>query len=276
MPIDRSFGLIIVGDEILSGKRSDAHMPHILNLLNERGLRLQWVEYVGDEPQRLTATLQRAFAARGSRTLCCGGIGSTPDDHTRACAAAALGVPLVLHEQAVAFIDQRMHELAAERGEAFDYSSAAHQQRRQMGVLPQGATLIPNPYNRIAGFSCQSQTGAVIHFMPGFPIMAHPMAAWVLDTLYPALHHKDGYEERSLIVRGALESELTALMQDIERQHPAIKIFSLPSVNDPDHGRHIELGVKGEPVHVQPAWDALLLGLQGFEADLGPVLQRRI
>jgi molybdopterin-biosynthesis enzyme MoeA-like protein len=84
------FGLVIVGDEILSGKRADKHMPKVIELLGARGLQLAWAEYVGDSPERITATLRRAFAS-GDVVFSCGGIGATPDDHTRQCAAKALG-----------------------------------------------------------------------------------------------------------------------------------------------------------------------------------------
>ncbi|HVL55722.1 MAG TPA: molybdopterin-binding protein, partial [Burkholderiaceae bacterium] len=84
------FGLIVVGDEILSGKRQDKHFPKVVELLGERGLQLAWARYVGDDRPRLTATLRETFAG-GEPVVCCGGIGATPDDHTRQAAAAALG-----------------------------------------------------------------------------------------------------------------------------------------------------------------------------------------
>ena len=84
------FGLIIVGDEILSGKRADKHLPKVIELLAARGLPLAYADYVGDDPVRITATLARAFAS-GDVVFSCGGIGATPDDHTRQCAARALG-----------------------------------------------------------------------------------------------------------------------------------------------------------------------------------------
>ena len=95
-PVTASFGLIIVGDEILSGKRADKHMPKVIELLAARGLALSWVRYVGDDRERITAALRDAFAS-GDVVFSCGGIGATPDDHTRQCAAAALGVELALH-----------------------------------------------------------------------------------------------------------------------------------------------------------------------------------
>jgi hypothetical protein len=85
-----------------------------------------------------------------------------------------------------------------------------------------------------------------VHFVPGFPVMAWPMVEWVLDNLYPHFFRKGAYCEQSVIVFGAMEATLTPLMESIERDHP-VKVFSLPSVDHPEYGRHIELGVKGEP-----------------------------
>ena len=96
--MSRNFGLIVIGDEILSGKRVDKHMPKVIELLGARGLQLGWAEYVGDVPERITAALKRAFAS-GDIVFSTGGIGATPDDHTRQCAAAALGVALELHPE---------------------------------------------------------------------------------------------------------------------------------------------------------------------------------
>src|SRR3954462_8359712 len=149
------FGLVIVGDEILSGKRADKHLPKVIELLGARGLQLSWADYVGDDPARITATLQRAFAG-GSLVFSCGGIGATPDDHTRQCAARALGVPLAMHPQARELIFERMRAMAAEQGVAFDADRADNAHRLNMAMFPEGADIIPNPFNRIAGFSVQA------------------------------------------------------------------------------------------------------------------------
>jgi molybdopterin-biosynthesis enzyme MoeA-like protein len=107
--------------------------------------------------------------------FCCGGIGATPDDHTRQCAAAALGVDLALHPQAEELIESRMRDTAAERGEVFDPERPDNVHRYNMGVFPVGARLILNPYNKIPGFSCDGAGGGSVHFVPGFPVMAWPM-----------------------------------------------------------------------------------------------------
>jgi len=275
MPTDAgpSFGLIIIGDEILSGKRADKHMAKLIELLHARGLQLGYADYVGDSPERITATLKRAFASTDV-VFSCGGIGATPDDHTRQCAARALGVDLVLHPQAQALIRERMQDLAREQGIAWEPDRPDNIHRLNMGMFPLGAQIIPNPYNKIPGFACAGPTGGVVHFVPGFPVMAWPMMEWVLDTHYRQWFQSATWIEKSVIVFGAMESTLTPLMEEVERIHAGVKVFSLPSVDHPVYGRHIELGVKGVPEAVGHAYPALLAGLQKFDAKLGPELVR--
>jgi molybdopterin-biosynthesis enzyme MoeA-like protein len=267
-----SFGLIIVGDEILSGKRSDKHLPKVIELLAQRGLSLSWMRLVGDDRDRITAALREAFAG-GDVVFSCGGIGATPDDHTRQCAAAALGVDLVLHPEARQLIEARMRDLAAEQGQVFDPERPDNVHRYNMGVFPAGARIIANPYNKIPGFSCEGPGGARVHFLPGFPVMAWPMIEGVLDTQYAHHQRQGAWLERSVIVFGAMEAALTPLMEEIERVHP-IKVFSLPSVDHPEFGRHIELGVKGASAVVASAYADLLAGLQSHGAKLGPEMVR--
>lgn len=271
-----SFGIIIIGDEILSGKRADKHLPKAIELLNARGLTLSYADYVGDDPARITATLARAFAAAratGDVVFSFGGIGATPDDHTRQCAAAAQGVELILHPDAKALITERMKDTAKEQGVTFEPDRHDNLHRLNMGVFPVGAQIVPNPYNKIPGFSCQVGEGA-LHFVPGFPVMAWPMIEWILDTHYQHLHQTSAYIEKSIIVFGSMEATLTPLMLDIEAVHPGVKVFSLPSVDHPTYGRHIELGVKGAPHAVALAYPALLAGLGAFDFKLGPELVR--
>lgn len=271
-----SFGLIIVGDEILSGKRTDKHLPKTIALLAARGLPLAYADYVGDDPVRITATLARAFAAArdsGDVVFCTGGIGATPDDHTRHCAARALGVELALHPEAKRLIEERMQDTAKEQGIAFDLTHPDNLHRLNMGVFPAGAAIIPNPYNKIPGFSCRAGKGAV-HFVPGFPVMAWPMMEWVLDQHYADLRSTTPAIEKSVVVFGGMEAALTPLMLAIEAAHAGVKVFSLPSVDHPQYGRHIELGVKGQPEAAERAYADLRAGLQAFDLQYGPELVR--
>ena len=263
-----NIGLIIIGDEILSGKRSDKHLPKVIEILSARGLALSWARYVGDERTRITADLADAFAS-GDLVFSCGGIGATPDDHTRQCAAAALGVDLALHPQAKELILERMRDTAAEQGIPYEPDRPDNVHRLNMGVFPAGAEIIPNPYNKIPGFTVRD-----VHFVPGFPVMAWPMIELVLDHRYAHLKREAGQLEKSVIVFGAMEATLTPLMEAIESRYAGIKVFSLPSVDHPQYGRHIEPGVKGAPACMDEAYAMLLDGLRHHGAKLGPELVR--
>jgi molybdopterin-biosynthesis enzyme MoeA-like protein len=259
------FGLVIVGDEILSGKRQDRHLASVIGLLKARGLQLSWAHYAGDDRDALTALYTRTFAA-SEVVFSCGGIGSTPDDHTRQAAAAALGVSLQLHPEAAALITQRCADMAREGRGSADMSLPENRQRLTMGEFPAGATIIPNPFNRIPGFAISGHW-----FVPGFPAMAWPMLEWVLDTHYRAAFGSAVVAERSLVVFDAAESALVPLMQDIERRFEAVKVFSLPSVGDGTDGRiarrHIELGVKGPPAALDGAYAELRAGVVALGAE---------
>lgn len=233
------FGLIIVGDEILSGRRQDKHLGRVIEILAERGIALARAAYVGDDPAEIEALLAQAFAS-GDVVFSCGGIGATSDDHTRACAARVLGRPLELHPEARPLIEQRIREMAAEQGIEADFDAPENRHRYQLGTFPAGATLIPNPVNRIPGFSVGH-----VHFVPGFPQMAHPMIAWVLDERYRALHGSSRPHEASVLVFGKNESDIAPLMLEIESLHAPVRAFSLPHMGDGRIGRHIEMGVKG-------------------------------
>lgn len=262
MPI----GLIIIGDEILSGKRADKHFPKVLEILKARGLQLDWAEYLGDDPARVTATLKRTMAGKDI-VFCTGGIGATPDDHTRQCAAAAMGVPVVLHPEAKEKILERMADTARETGKPFDPTSPEQLQRLKMGEFPQGAHIIPNPYNKIPGFYVTHGEGVAHYFTPGFPVMAWPMIEWALDTFHRDLFGKVAWAEKSVLVYEMAESTLTPMMESLEAEFDQVKVFSLPSVGEDGSRRHIELGLKGEPEQVEKAFAKMLAELDRFKAE---------
>ena len=233
----RNFGAVIIGDEILSGKRQDKHFAKIVEMLGARGLRLSWAEYVGDDRQRLTATFRRTLAA-GDIVFSCGGIGNTPDDHTRQAVAAALGVELELHPEGYEELKARFN------GEEIN------DLRKLLVTFPAGVRVIPNPFNRIPGFMVSDH-----YFVPGFPQMAHPMIEWALDTFHSDLFRPvDGLVDKAILLTGPLayESALLDLMERIVRDYPDLRLFSLPSIANRER-RHLELGVEGAPHRVDRA-----------------------
>jgi molybdopterin-biosynthesis enzyme MoeA-like protein len=235
-----NFGAIIIGDEILSGKRVDQHFVKMTRLLGARGLRLSWVEYLGDERSRIAASLRRSFAA-GDAVFCFGGIGNTPDDHTRQAAAQALGVDLLLHADAEREIRAR-------------FGAETNETRLSLGVFPRGVDIVPNPFNRIAGFCVRDH-----YFLPGFPQMAHPMAEWALDTFYSHLFNLNPMVDKAFLLSGpnAYESALLDLMERIVADYPALRLFSLPSIGDDGQRRHLELGVEGDASLVDQALEEI-------------------
>ncbi len=235
-------GAIIIGDEIIRGKREDKHFAKLIEILRVRGMRLDWCNYLGDRPDLITATLRRTMAS-GDIVFSFGGIGATPDDHTRQCAADAAGVELALHPDAEAAIRSRT-------------DMQITPQRLKMGEFPRGARIIPNPYNRIPGFSLVDH-----HFVPGFPVMAWPMVEWVLDQRYAHLFHGTPEAEASVIVYDLPESIVTPLMIELEQRYRSLKSFSLPSMGEAGVRRHIELGVRGAPEEVTPAIEQMKLGV---------------
>ena len=260
------FGLVIVGDEILSGKRQDKHLSKVIELLGARGLQLAWSHYVGDDRDALTVLYRRTFATDDT-VISCGGIGATPDDHTRQAAAAALGVELQLHPKAASLITERCVEMAQKGAGSADMTTPENQQRLKMGDFPCGVAIIPNPFNRIPGFSIRNHW-----FLPGFPVMAWPMIEWLLDTHYARYFNTQSRVERSLIVFEVAESLLAPLMEQVEANFPGVRSFSLPSIGDGQDGkparRHVELGVRGDASIVERAFDELRSGVVALGAEL--------
>ena len=237
-----NIGAIIIGDEILSGKRQDGHFKHTIETLAQRGLELKWCRIIGDDPALIIDTLRQTYTS-GDIVFSFGGIGATPDDHTRLCAAKAADVPLIRHPEAVAEIEAR-------------FGAEAYPRRVLMADLPQGSKIIPNPFNRVPGFSFRQH-----HFVPGFPQMAWPMMEWVLDTLYPEMRNLTPDVEEIITIHNTLESVLLDLMNEFVQKYPEVRFSSLPHIGEGEE-RRLELGVKGVKPKVEEAMSWLK---QGFE-----------
>lgn len=238
------FGAIIIGDEILSGKRQDKHLGKLIAALGARGLELAWARLVGDDAELLTQTLRETFAS-GAIVFSFGGIGATPDDRTRQCAAEAAAVTLAAHPDGLAELDAQ-------------FGPEVTPQRRRLVEFPLGSTIIPNPVNRVPGFSYGTH-----HFVPGFPSMAWPMLEWVLDHHYAQLHAAGVRSEQAITVFDARESQIIPLMEAFVARYPDLRMSCLPHT---DVGRYqLELGLRGESQQVARA----MAELQGEVESLG-------
>jgi molybdopterin-biosynthesis enzyme MoeA-like protein len=224
-------GAVIIGDEILSGKRQDKHFNQLQIMLAKRGLELSWTLIVGDDPQQLERALRYSMSSE-DLVFSFGGIGATPDDRTRQTVAKIADVPLIPHPEATAEIEARFGE-------------DAYPNRILMGYLPEGSRIIPNTINRIPGFSYANH-----HFTPGFPEMAWPMVEWVLDNLYAHLKNQRPAAEQIIFVQRGRESDLLPVMNQIVNDYPQLKLSSLPHLGDPPH---IEFSLRGELDQVEQA-----------------------
>ncbi len=224
-------GLILIGDELLSGLRQDKHMPHIRGILHQRGLTLSWVRIVGDDWDLLVQTLIETLNS-ADVVFSFGGIGATPDDLTRQAAAAATNTELQRHPEAVILLESI-------------FAAEAYPNRILMSELPPQATLIPNPVNRIPGFKIKDH-----HFVPGFPNMAWPMVEWSLDTYYSDQFETIPVYERRWILTQVMESELIPMMNELLDLFPDVRLSSLPSTEDRNT---IDFGLKGKLQHLDPA-----------------------
>ncbi|PIT37616.1 damage-inducible protein CinA [Snodgrassella alvi] len=234
-------GIIIIGDEILNGSRQDGHFIFFKHLFKQHGLQMAWAQYLPDDCDIITRQLKQSFEEK-LPVFVTGGIGATPDDHTRQACALALNLPLQAHPQAL----KNIEAISIRQGDTLN--SPSHLQRAKMAEFPKGAALIPNPFNNIAGFSIKEH-----YFFPGFPKMAHPMAEWVLNTYYSKNFFQHQIMAKAALVDGVPESRIAPLMEQIEQKWPGIKTFSLPTIredlpNDEQiHQYRLEFGLK--------AWD---------------------
>ena len=229
-----NIGLVIIGDEILSGRRKDRHLEKSIDISHARGLKIEWVNYLPDSPELLRKTFERTLGSEDT-VFSFGGIGATPDDYTRQSVADALGLDIVVHPEAKQEIENQ-------------FGVDAYPNRIKMGMFPEGSRIIPNEFNRIPGFSIQHH-----HFLPGFPSMAWAMMEWVLDNEYAVHHVVDRDIERSILILDVPESTLIPLMDACLDKYPGCKVFSLPTLTA-ERLRRVELGVKGRQEVVDEAF----------------------
>lgn len=201
------FFALIIGTEILNRRRADKHFDFVTNALAKKGHTLTGSFIIEDDPALIVQTIQFIASQENAVLFSFGGIGSTPDDHTRKCAAIALkdGI-LYLHEEAKEIIVNKLGE------KAYPYSV-------RMAELPEGATLLENPVNQMPAFALDER----YFFMPGFPEMSHPMVEKILTKLIP---NKREYHRHTLT---ALCKE-NVFIEVMEKMPQEVEFSSLPKL----------------------------------------------
>jgi len=241
--IQKEIHAVIIGDEILSGKREDKHLAYLIKTLKSYGLNISRAEYIPDDPDTIKKTIESKIE---EIVFCFGGIGATPDDHTRKAASLAHKKPLEQHGQAKALIEKQ-------------FGDGAYPKRILMADLPRSAHIIPNTINNVPGFFIDHH-----YFMPGFPEMAWPMIDWVIKNQYDFLINLKNIEDQSIWLDDVSESKLIDTMQNIQKEHKCIKIYSLPKLRPK---KTLELGIKGQSKSVNKAMKDLKKNLKKLKYD---------
>lgn len=198
---------LIIGTEILNRRRIDKHFDFVTKVVGSYGHKLSGSMIIEDDPALIVQTLKFLSSQPNSIIFSFGGIGSTPDDYTRKCAAVALrDGKLHTHPEAKAIIEERLGK------DAYPHPIG-------MAELPRGSNLIDNPVNKMPAFSLDDR----YFFMPGFPEMSHPMVEQILQKLFP---QKNAYHRYTLT---ALCKE-NVLIDVMKKMPDSVEFSSLPKL----------------------------------------------
>jgi len=209
--------ILLVGDELLKGERSDAHVSHMGRALHRRGARVARAHVVGDSVDAIAAVVaERVAAARV--LIVAGGLGPTPDDITRIGVAKALGLELEFHEPSW----QTIQKYFADRGKV------ASDVNRQQAEFPAGATVIPNGLGTAPGFSVDHQ-GATVVVLPGPPVEAHRMLEIDVLPMVQNIFQRDAVRVETYRTIGVGESVMREIVGDKLDAIDAYVVSSLPS-----------------------------------------------
>jgi len=207
--------LVVIGDEILSGRTQDKNVAQLASWLNEQGIRLGEVRIVPDDLDKIGEAVN-ALRSRHDYLFTTGGIGPTHDDITVDAIAAAFGVPVIVHPEARAILEDYYRDRPGRLNEA----------RLRMARTPEGAELIANPYSGAPGVKMGN-----VYILAGVP----NIAASMLEALTGKL--EGGRPVVSVTVGArAAESEVAELLRKTEAAHPGVAIGSYPFFKDGGYG----------------------------------------
>ncbi|KPQ15356.1 MAG: molybdopterin-biosynthesis enzyme MoeA-related protein [Rhodobacteraceae bacterium HLUCCO18] len=210
--------MLVIGDEILSGRTRDANMHHLAKALTDHGIRLEEVRVVADVHERIVAAI-KALSSIYDHLFTSGGIGPTHDDITADAVAEAMGARLDIRDDARAILQAHYDRSGQELNAA----------RLRMARVPDGATLIDNPVSAAPGFTLGN-----VHVMAGVPSIFEAMLAGVL----PSLTGGPPMLSQSLRVQRG-EGDIAAVLGDLAMANPEVSIGSYPFQRDGAHGSNV-------------------------------------
>lgn len=212
--------MIVIGDEILSGRTRDSNMHHLAKRLTDMGVTLTQARMIGDDSDTITTTV-RTLSAQVDYVFTSGGIGPTHDDITADCVAAAFSAQIDIRADARAILASYYASQNKELNDA----------RLRMARIPQGATLIANPISAAPGFILHN-----VHVMAGVPRIFEAM----LDDILPRL--RQGVALTSVTVPCQYgEGDVAEPLGAIAARFPMLSVGSYPFIKDGKHGTNIVL-----------------------------------
>ncbi len=202
-----NFYSVIIGTELLNGRREDKHFSFLNKALRQRGLRHEASFVINDNPPLMKRVFQMIAKDPKSVMFCFGGIGSTPDDYTRKVAADAFtdGI-LETNQEALTLIKT-------------EFKDEAYPHRVKMADIPKNAKLLENVVNRVPGFYLENR----FFFTPGFPSMAKSMVLWALDNLFEKKADKFSCGFKA----DCSENDIIDIMQALPKD---LELSSLPKI----------------------------------------------
>ncbi|TMM47337.1 competence/damage-inducible protein A [Qipengyuania marisflavi] len=243
-------GLLVIGDEILSGRTHDKNIAQVASWLQVQGIRLSEVRVVADVQDRIVEAVN-ALRESYDYLFTTGGIGPTHDDITVDAVSAALGVPVIIHPEAHAILERYY----TDKGGLTDA-------RLRMARTPEGAELIPNRMSGAPGIRIGN-----VHLMAGVP----HITAGMLDALTGTL--EGGAPLISETVGGFIpESEVSELLREVEKAHSQCQIGSYPFFRDGRVGANFVIR-STDADELQSCFDTLCdgLGAAGFDFTPGGI-----
>ncbi len=240
--------MLVIGDEILSGRTQDVNIRTLANFLAPLGLRLHEARVVADRSEDIVAAVN-ALRTRYAYVFTSGGIGPTHDDITAEAVASAFGVAIGVREDAKAIL-------------AAHYGDTLNEARLRMARIPDGASLIANPVSKAPGF----QLGNVF-VLAGVPSIMRGM----LEDIVHRLEGGAVVLARTLRAPGLREGDIGTALADVQRAHPLVSIGSYPWFDASGFGVNLVLrGVDAAALEAAAAQTAALAQAFGVEALLQP------
>ncbi|MDU8945914.1 competence/damage-inducible protein A [Ovoidimarina sediminis] len=210
--------MLVIGDEILSGRTRDANMHHLAGVLTERGIDLREVRIVSDDHKAIVAAV-RALSRAYDHVFTSGGIGPTHDDITADAVAEAMGAAIDVRDDARALLEAHYARLDQELNAA----------RMRMARIPDGAALIDNPISAAPGFTIGN-----VHVMAGVPTIFQAM----VDSLIPRLTGGVPLVSATVRIKRG-EGDIAAPLGDLSRAYPDLRFGSYPFIREGVFGSNI-------------------------------------